>query len=136
MVYEETILKALENELRIINKHLPYRRLSLKKLLSMEIPYIVLRDGTRHLFRRKELLMLKELVDSSELDKLLIPIIIEINPSYGEGSAIIRDPLAAKVVSKILDIEYRGSPLILYRPQLFELRSVLRTTTTIMFIPG
>ncbi len=129
------LLRALEHELRIINKHLPYRRVSLEKLLSMDIPYIVLRDGTRHLIRREELLLLKEIA-GDDASRLRIPIILEVNPSFGEGAVVVRDPIAARVVAKILGIEKHSTPLILYRPQLFEIRRVLRTTTTIMYIVG
>ncbi len=128
--------KFLELELKIVNKHLPYRRVSLEQLSKMETPHIILRDGTIHLIDRDEINFLNELIeDPKEKRSLLIPIVIEVNPGYGEGSYIIRDSIAIRVVAKILGIENPSTPLILYRPQIFYLRRILRTTTTFVFIP-
>ncbi len=129
------IEKALRDELRIINKHLPYTRPTLQQLLTMDLPHIVLRDGTIHLIEEKELELLSKLVSPEEAGRLRIPIIIEVNPSFGEGAAVIRDPLAAKVVAKILGLDYRDGLLVIYMPHITELRSKLRTTTTIIFMP-
>ena len=128
--------KFLELELKIVNKHLPYRRMSLEQLSKMKTPHIILRDGTIHLIDREEINFLNKLIeDPEEKRSLLIPIVIEVNPSYGEGSYVIRDPIAIKVVAKILSIKNPSTPLILYRPQIFYLRRILRTTTTFVFIP-
>lgn len=133
---ENYIEKALKDELRIINKHLPYKRFTLKELIEMDIPYIVLRNGTTHLIEKRELELLYKYCGNELASRLQIPIIIEVNPSFGEGAAIIRDHVAAKVLSRILNVEYRGGSLIIYMPHLSELRHILRTTTTIIFIPG
>ncbi len=133
---EDYLEKALRDELRIINRHLPYRRPSLRELMSMDIPYIVLRDGTTHLIEREELELLYRYAGDEAADKLRIPVIIEINPGYGEGAAVIRDHVAAAIISKILGIEYSGGELIIYMPHITMLRRLLRTTTTIIFMPG
>ncbi len=127
--------KLISIELRLINKHLPYKRISLCDLLKMDIPYIVLRDGTVHLIDKEELLYLSKLL-AEEACKLKIPIIIETAPSIGEGVYIIRDHLAKKVIATILGIDYTlDKPLVIYRPQLYIIREKLRTTTTILFNP-
>ena len=133
---ENYIEKALKEELKIINKHLPYKRTTLKELMKMDIPYIVLRDGTTHLIEKRELELLYRYTGDELASKLRIPIIIEVNPSFGEGAAIIRDQIAAKVLSLILNKEYKEGPLIIYMPHLSELRRILRTTTTVIFIPS
>ncbi len=132
---DNMVLKALKDELRIINKHMPYRRISLCDLIDMNPPYIVLRDGTTHLIDKRELQLLRDILgDKACLIK--IPIIIESSPSLGEGVYRIRDPVAALAVAKILGLDYSGKgELIFYRPQLYELRTRLRTTTTIIFNP-
>ncbi|MCD6195578.1 MAG: DUF61 family protein [Staphylothermus sp.] len=125
--------KLISVELRLINKHLPYKRVSLCDLLKMDIPYIVLRDGTVHLIDKEELLYLSKLL-GEEACKLKIPIIIETAPSIGEGAYIVRDHLAKKVIATILGIDYiLDKPLVIYRPQLYIIREKLRTTTTILF---
>ena len=133
---ENYIERALKEELKIINKHLPYRRTTLKELMKMDIPYVVLRDGTTHLIEKRELELLYRYTGDELASKLIIPIIIEVNPSFGEGAAIIRDQIAAKVLSLILNKEYKEGPLIIYMPHLSELRRILRTTTTVIFIPS
>jgi len=133
---ENYIERALKEELKIINKHLPYRRTTLKELMKMDIPYVVLRDGTTHLIEKRELELLYRYTGDELASKLRIPIIIEVNPSFGEGAAIIRDQIAAKVLSLILNKEYKEGPLIIYMPHLSELRHILRTTTTVIFIPS
>jgi len=101
----------------------------------MDIPYIVLRDGTVHLIDKEELLYLSKLL-GEEACKLKIPIIIETAPSIGEGAYIVRDHLAKKVIATILGIDYiLDKPLVIYRPQLYIIREKLRTTTTILFNP-
>ncbi|RLG84345.1 MAG: hypothetical protein DRO40_01525 [Thermoprotei archaeon] len=134
-ISEKIILHALKEELRIVNKHLPYRRPSLSELLSMEIPYIVLRDGTIHLINIDELKTISKYIDPSEYDDLKIPILIEVNPSLGKNTYIIRDPLGAKVIAKLLGLTKYHVPLVIYNPQLYEIRLKLRTTTTIIFVP-
>ena len=133
---EEYIEKALKEELRIINRHLPYRRPTLKELMEMDIPHIILRDGTTHLIEKKELELLYKYSGNEAANKLRIPIIIEVNPGYGEGAAIIRDYIAAKVISLILNLDYEKGPLIIYMPHISQLRRILRTTTTIIFMPA
>jgi len=132
--YRDLVETALSEELKIINKHLPYKRIGLCELLSMENPHIILRDGSINLVDRRELELLRNLL-GDDACSLYIPIIIEYHPSLGEGVYVIKDNLGAVALSKLLSVEYRGSPIYIYRPQLFEIRSVLRTTTTIVFIP-
>jgi len=133
---EERILRALlVEELRISNKHLPTRRVPLSKLLEMEYPHVVLRDGTRHYFRKRELRELAE-VAGDLADRLMLPIVIVVRSDMGEGTAIIEDEVAAKVVAKILGIEYRGGALHLYRPQLAILREKFDTVFQVaIFVP-
>ncbi len=132
-LFNDLLARALREELKLINKYLPYKRVSLCELLSMDTPHIVSRDGAISLIDRRELELLKELLGSQACN-LYIPIVIEYSSSLGEATYIVRDEYGAKALAKLLDIEYR-LPLILYRPQLYEIRLKLRTTTTIVFIP-
>ncbi len=136
MPAEDYIERILIDEYRVINRHAPYRRRSLKELLSMEIPEVVLRDGTRHMVRREELRFLASILEEKDYPRLMIPIVLEVNPKYGAGAVVIRDPLAARVIAQILGLKEHSVPLIIYRPQLSIVREKLRTTTTILFMPG
>ncbi|MEM2579115.1 MAG: DUF61 family protein [Desulfurococcaceae archaeon] len=129
--YIEELLKDL---LRIVNKHLPYNRPTLRELHELRNPFIVLRDGSIHLIDPHEIELLYQYIDPGDEDKLRVPIIIEVNPKYGEGAAVVRESTAAKVVSRFLKLSYLKEPLFIYRPQISELRKVFRTTTTVVFI--
>ena len=129
--YVEELLKDF---LRIVNKHLPYTRPTLRELRELRNPFIVLRDGSAHLIDPNEIELLYQYIDPGDEDRLRIPIIIEVNPKYGEGTAVIREPTAAKVISKFLKLSHSREPLFIYRPQIAELRKAFRTTTTVVFI--
>ncbi|MCD6488825.1 MAG: DUF61 family protein [Desulfurococcales archaeon] len=128
--------RALRDELRIINRHLPYTRPTLSEVIGKKLPHVVLRDGSIHFFNTGEIEYLASITPKELWDKLRLPIILEVNPSYGEGAIIIRDPIAAMVIARILDIEKPDKQLIIYTSQLVEVRRRLRTTTTIMFMIG
>jgi len=132
ILWEELLREEL---LRLANVHLPYARKSLKELLSEKYPHVVCRDGTIHMFRRRELEFLKTILTEDEWDKVLLPIIIELNPSYGEGAAVVRGEMEVKVVAKVLglDIKEGVKEVIIYRPQIGVLREKLRTVTQIAF---
>ncbi len=133
--FEDLVTRVLTRELRIINRHLPYKRVSLCDLEKMDIPYIILRDGTTHLIDPRELEYLSNLL-GGEKCKLLLPIIIEARESLGEGTYIVRDRVAKRVIAEILELEYEEEkPLIIYRPHLYKIREILSTTTTIIFSP-
>jgi len=132
--YTDLLERALREELRIVNKYIPYRRENLCKLLEMRTPYYVSRDGTISLLDRKELLLLKELL-GEEACKLLVPIIIEYKPSLGEATYIVRDEVAAKAIARLLGIRNFKKSLTLYRANLYEVRAKLRTATLIVFMP-
>ncbi|MET1159929.1 MAG: DUF61 family protein [Thermoprotei archaeon] len=132
--YEELLSRVLREELIIVNKHLPYKRVSLCKLLEMPIPYYTTRDGSISIVDRRELEYLRQ-VAGDKACELYIPIVIEYSPSMGESTYIIRDRVASEVIAKILGIKYSGEALVIYRPHLIEIRSRLRTTSTIVFTP-
>ena len=130
-IQEDAVIKGLlVKELKVVNKHLPRERLSLYKLMNMEIPYVILRDGTIHFFRKSELEMLSNYIEPDNWDKLLLPIIITIKPDIGEGIAMVEDSMAVKAIAKILGIELDSTnmkKLTLYKPHIAALRSIFDT---------
>jgi uncharacterized protein (UPF0216 family) len=119
----DRIGKLLEFELKIVNKHLPLKRFTLRELLNMELPHVILRDGTIHVFKRSELEKLKQHLSSEELEKLQLPIIVILRPDISEGMGYVEDPVAARILARFLGIEHnQGSKLTLYRPHIAVLR--------------
>ncbi len=124
----------LRRELRLVNLHLPYRKRSLEELLKEEFPHVILRDGSTHYFKRKELELLASLLPREKWSELYLPILLEVSPEYGEGAVVVKGRIESMVVSKLLELEWSNEPeLIIYRPQVSILRRKLPTTTQYVF---
>ncbi len=109
-------------ELRVANKHLPLARKSLRELLEEEYPHVVCRDGSLHSFRRSELIELSKYIPKDRWGRLLLPIIIEVVSGEEELVGVVSDPYAVEVVSSILDTSLGEGRILLYKPQIYELR--------------
>lgn len=129
------IERFLSEELRLVNKHVPYERRNLCELLKMEIPYIVLRDGSQHILDPRELRRLRDIL-AGDACRLQLPIVIEYIPGEREGIYVVRDEIGAKAIASVMNIGNPTAPLFLSRTHILELRRILRTTTTILLNPG
>ena len=137
-LYEKVLQQYLKDELRIMNAHLPRSQKSLADLLTEEYPHVVCSDDTVHLFKRKELYYLTELITSEEQKELLLPILLELSSDSDVATIISHDKMTGKVVSIILKmpLSYRQEHAILYKPQIALLRNKLKTTIQYIFSPG
>ncbi len=126
--------RVFDAEIRAMNRHLPVRRKSLRQLLAEEVPYVVLMDGTRHIFDRAELEGIAR-ENPDLLDELRLPIVITVRPSLGRGAAVVSGKAEVKLVSRILDLEAQGDSVVIHGPQVRALRRRLPTTTTFLFLP-
>ncbi len=135
--YERLLQESLKSELRVINAHLPTKPKSLSDLLGEEYPHVVCKDGSTHLFRRKELKYLASLIGASEQKALLLPMLIEISSGQGEIAVVCPGEVEAKVIAKVLDmaVSPRQRKITIYKPQLAVIRKLLRTTTQYIFPP-
>jgi|Deesub1362A_J573_1020465.scaffolds.fasta_scaffold00036_46 hypothetical protein len=126
---ERTVAKLVET----INKHLPLKKKTLKELMNEEDPHIRCGDGSIHYFEEDELLYLIENVPEEEHGRFFVPILLEMTRFQGNTIVIVRDPLHKALVSKILGIPEKNRELVLYLPEIRELRRLLPTTTQYMF---
>ena len=135
--YDRLLQESVKNELRILNSQLPSTQKSLDVLLKEETPSITLRDGSLHLFKKKELKYLSDITDSSLWNNLLLPVIIEVNPGEDEYSIVCRGEVEEKVFSAILGmpVTTRHHRIVIYKPQLAVIRKILKTTTLYLFSP-
>lgn len=135
--YERMLQECLKSELRVVNAHLPSKQKLLSDLLDEEYPHILCRDGSTHLFRRKELKYLAGLLGADEQKKLLLPMLIEVGAGGGEMAVICPGAVEEKAISKVLDmpVTRRQDRVVIYKPQLAILRKLLRTTTQYIFTP-
>ncbi|MDD5037704.1 MAG: DUF61 family protein [Dehalococcoidales bacterium] len=133
--YQKMLQGWLRGELRLLNAQLPSERKSLAALLGEEYPSVLCSDGTPHLFKRKELKYLADLVNIDEQKKLLLPILIEVNPGQDEIAIICHGDIEKKVITKILDMPLKSEQgrITIYKPQLGILRKMLKTTTQYVF---
>ncbi|MBL7125437.1 MAG: DUF61 family protein [Dehalococcoidales bacterium] len=135
--YDRILRECLKSELRVINAHLPSKQKPLSDLLSEEYPHVLCRDGSTHLFKRKELKYLADLLDAEEQKELSLPILIGVVAGVGEIVILCPGVVEEKVISKILDMPLtRGQKgIVIYKPQLAIIRKLLRTTTQYLFPP-
>ena len=135
--YERLIQESLRSELKVVNAHLPAKPKPLSDLLSEEYPYVVCKDGSAHLFRRKELKYLASLLDANEQEALLLPMLIEVSPGQGEIAVVCLGKVEVKVIAQVLDmaVSPRQRKITIYKPQLAVIRKLLRTTTQYIFPP-
>jgi len=135
--YDRLLQECLKGEFRVVNAHLPSKQKPLSDLLGEEYPHVLCRDGSVHLFKRKELKYLAGLINADEQKALLLPMLIEVNASQGEVAVICLGEVEEEVISKILDmlVTPRQKKILLYKPQLALIRKLLRTTTQYLFPP-
>ena len=135
--YDRLLQECLKGELRVVNAHLPSKPKLLSDLLTEEYPHVLCRDGSMHLFKRKELKYLASLIGNDEQKALLLPMLLEVNAGRGEVAVICQGEVEEKVMAKVLDMPVtpRQKKIALYRPQLALVRKLLRTTTQYLFAP-
>lgn len=135
--YERLLQECLKGELRVVNAHLPSKQKPLSDLLVEEYPHVMCRDGSMHLFKRRELKYLASLIDNDEQKALLLPMLLEVHAGRGEVAVICQGEVEEKVMAKVLDMPVtpRQKKIVLYKPQLALVRKQLRTTTQYLFPP-
>ncbi|MHC1567579.1 MAG: DUF61 family protein [Candidatus Syntropharchaeia archaeon] len=130
MRYEDRIISKTVQSL---NRHLPEKRKDLSTLLSEERPGVLCKDGSFHRFKRDELERIAEIVPKEYHKKISLPLYIEIAPDYGRGAARIRGRIYCEIVRSVLGREGNEEEMIIYRPEVRELRKNLPTTTQYAF---
>ena len=127
----------LKKQIQNLNRHLPKGRVSLSALLEQEKPRVENQDGSTHRFKRKELEDLADLVPEEKHADLRLPIIIRISPGLGRGTAKVSGKIEKEVFEKILGKEHdeeEENELLIYRPEMREIRKRLPTTTQYAFL--
>ena len=126
---------VLVKTIQTMNSHLPNRRVNLAELLKMEKPGIKGKDNTFFIMDKPELDLISQSLPRFLWSRLRLPLLIEMSPDFGNGSARVQGEAEVEVVSKILgkDRQY-AKQLIIYLPEVRELRRRLPTTTQYAFI--
>lgn|GEM_PF-129651 len=158
--YDSMLKGYLSGELRLVNAGLPRSQKTLALLLREESPHVMCQDGSTQLIKRKELDYLASILDASEQDALLLPMLMELGGDQSQVTILCAGQVERKVISIILDMplprEQQASPafalppasgsstkipvssrmgetITIYRPQLALVRKRLKTTTQYVF---
>ena len=127
--------KMLVKTIQTLNQHLPSRRLSLAELMAMDKPGIKGKDNTFYIMDKAELELISQSLPRFMWSRLKLPMLIEMSPDFGGSAARIQGEAEVEAVSKILgkSEQYRKS-MIIYMPEVRELRRKLPTTTQYAFL--
>jgi len=132
---DKILESCLAGDTKALNAHLPRRRKTLKELLEEESPHVACGDGSRHIFKKKELEYLAQIMENEEKETLFLPIIIEVGSR--EDRLVVRSKTGteAKIFSRILEmpISCKSDTITIFKPQLQVLRRVLKTATQYVF---
>ena len=125
----------LVKTIQIMNQHLPNRRTNLTELMAMEKPGIKGKDNTFFVIDKAELNLISQSFPRFMWSRLRLPMLIEMSPDFGNGAARIQGEAEVEVVARILGKERpQGKQIIIYLPEVRELRRKLPTTTQYAFL--
>jgi uncharacterized protein len=132
---EDLLQKHFAAEVRLLNPSLPVKRKSLADLLTENIPHIICSDGSKHIFKKKELKLLAEILNQEEQQNLYLPVILLITAGIEEVTVVGKPDLLTKIIKRVLNTDplHRAGNVIIYKSQLGEIRKLLRTTTQYVF---
>jgi uncharacterized protein len=128
--------KVMERLLRNMNEHIPAKRKSLAAMLDEGEPFYEGKDGRRYKVSRDELNKIASLADPWDLDRIKIPILLMTDTSRGDGYWKVIGKAETKVVSRLINREpEKEDEILIFYPQLNDLRRLLPTTTNAMYMP-
>ncbi|MCK9565834.1 MAG: DUF61 family protein [Methanothrix sp.] len=126
---------VLVKTIQTMNQHLPSKRINLAELLAMEKPGTRGKDNTFFIMDKPELDLISKSLPRFLWSRLRLPMLIEMSPDYGSGAARVQGEPEVEVVSKILGKENpHAKQIIIYLPEVREIRRKLPTTTQYAFV--
>lgn len=126
---------VLVKTIQTMNQHLPSKRLNLAELLTMERPGIRGKDNAFFIMDKAELDLISQSIPRFLWGRVRLPLLIEMSPDFGSGAARVQGEPEVELVGKILGKERQtGKQMIIYLPDVRELRRKLPTTTQYAFI--
>lgn len=127
----------LVKTIQTMNQHLPSKRLNLTELLAMEKPGTRGKDNTFFIMDKAELDLISKSLPRFLWSRLRLPMLIEMSPDYGSGAARVQGEPEVELAAKILGKERppaQTKQIIIYLPEVRELRRKLPTTTQYAFV--
>jgi uncharacterized protein (UPF0216 family) len=128
--------KTLAKMFQSMNEHIPAVRPNLADLLESKEPAYKGKDGRSYLVDRKELELLAKNLDKWDWPRLKIPILLMTDTSYEGGMWKVIGRTEVSVISKIIGREpEREDEILIFYPQLMDIRKLLPTCTNCMYMP-
>lgn len=127
--------KIIAKTVQTLNQHLPTKRRTLADLFKEEKPGIKSKDNTFFFIDKDELELISKTIPRYMWSRLKLPLLIEMSPQFGSGAARIHGKVECEMVGKLLKKSWEDRKfMIIYMPDVRELRRKLPTTTQYAFI--
>jgi uncharacterized protein len=128
--------KVLEKLLHNMNEHIPAKRKSLATMLDEDQPFYEGKNGKRYKVSKDELRKIASCADPWDLNRIKIPILLMTDTSYGDGYWKVIGRAETRLISRLINREpEKPDEIIIFYPQLNDLRRLLPTATNAMYMP-
>jgi uncharacterized protein (UPF0216 family) len=126
----------IEHIVRDMNRHIPVSRRTLLEYLESEDDTYDTKDGQKCTIERKDLEFLASNCTEIEKMRLRIPIFVSTDMSCEGGAWKVEGRTEVAVVSKLLKKKaYKDDFLRLHYPDLMDLRKMLPSLISMLFLP-
>ena len=128
--------RVMERLIRNMNEHIPSKRKSLATMLDENEPFYEGKDGRRYIVSKDELRKIASIADPWDLDRIKIPILLMTDTGYGTGYWKVIGKAETRVISRLINREpEKEDEIIIFYPNLNDLRRLLPTATNAMYMP-
>jgi uncharacterized protein len=128
--------RVMERLIRNMNEHIPPKRKSLAAMLNEDDPFYEGKDGRRYKVSKDELRRLSSSADPWDLDRIKIPILLMTDTTYGNGYWKVIGRAETRLISRLINREpEKEDEIIIFYPQLNDLRRQFPTATNAMYMP-
>jgi uncharacterized protein (UPF0216 family) len=132
MLDEPVMAKLLQS----MNEHIPPKRKSIADMLDESDPSYEGKDGRRYSVSKEELKRLASYADPWDLGRIKIPLLLMTDTSYGSGYWKVIGKAETTLVSRLINREpEKVDEILIFYPQLNDLRRQFPTTTNAMYMP-
>jgi len=128
--------RVMEKLIRNMNEHIPSTRKSLAAMLDEGEPFYEGKDGRHYIVSKDELKKIAAVADPWDLNRIKIPILLMTDTSYGTGYWKVMGKAETLVISRLINREpEKEDEIVIFYPQLNDLRRLLPTATNAMYMP-
>ncbi|OYT62251.1 hypothetical protein B6U67_04680 [Methanosarcinales archaeon ex4484_138] len=130
--HRPSIDRTIMNLVKNMNKHVPARR-NLEELLEEPRPHVIGKDGRKQHISMDELTLISKIIPQEEWKQTRLPILLEMTTEFEETAVRVQGRNECRIVQSVLETRKSGNRIILYLPEIQQLRRKLQTTTQYAF---